>query len=91
MFTIEFSSVSGQAEQIMRTAVLNPFVRFLVMLLMATSLIQMTEKTVTGLITGLLFDSIHSNHLKFASQALIEILSQFFNSYMIHGHILEKC
>ena len=79
MFTIEFSSVSGQVEQIMRTTVLNPFVRFLVMLLIATSL--MTEKTVTGLSTGLGFDSIHSNHLQFASQALNEILAQFFNSW----------
>ena len=40
--------------------------------------------------TGLGFDGIHSNHLKFASTDILRILAQFFNCCLIHDHIPKQ-
>ena len=89
MFATKFSSVSG------RTDHADNGDEFLCQILNRVAPSHKFDsidikKAVTRLSTGLGFDDIHSNHLKFASRDIYEILAQFFNSCLIHGHIPEK-
>ena len=45
------------------------------------------RRAIKSLKDGIGFDQIHSNHLKFESEMLIELLSSLFTSFIVHSYI----
>ena len=45
------------------------------------------KQAIKSLSTGVGYDEIHSNHLKFSSPAMIFIYAKLFNSCIIHNHV----
>ena len=86
MFANKFSSVSGSSEEGRNSEYLPSLICAQVSTphRLDSSYVR---RAVGKLSTGLGFDGIHSNHFKFASEELLDILSQFFNSCLIHSHI----
>ena len=80
-FADKFSSVSGQASSTVHNYNFNVH---------PSNRIKFTEKNVKNAIaqlkTGIGVDGVHSNHLKFASEYVVSILTMFSNSCLFHNY-----
>ena len=80
-FADKFSAVSGQASSTVHNYYLNVH---------PSNSIKFTERDVKNAIaqlkTGIGFDGVHSNHLKFASEYAVSILTMFLNSCLFHNY-----
>ena len=80
-FAYKFSAVSGQASSTVHNYILHVH---------PSNSIKFTERDVKNAIaqlkTGTGFDGVHSNHLKFASEYAVSILTMFLNSCLFHNY-----
>ena len=84
LFYRKFSAVTGSlnAEGDVDDDQFRPNVNFIERLS-----VRKVNDAIANLSTGLGFDGVHSNHLKFSSPLMIFVFCKFFNSCLIHNYI----
>lgn len=90
LFARKFSSISGQSDDTLpdnyyNNDVFTPNLNFRVRVSC-----KQIKKAILKLKTGIGFDGIHSNHLKYSSDVVVNFVSMFYNSCFIHNHVPRK-